>query len=153
MGREQAVVQPGTEQPKKSCQTSEHAASDCTQTYHAACGPSNVPQVVPPACSTVNVFQKQKKRHIWTDGFDQVLTHKRDCLLCFPETKSKFARETGAGPGRNSACVAYGLGTPPPWLQSARSRLWLGCDLAQRSQFPNPELKVNVSIVISMRFR
>ena len=41
---------------------------------------------------------------------------KRDCLPCFPGAKSKFGHETGAGPGRNSAWVAYGLGNPPPWV-------------------------------------
>ena len=59
--------------------------------------------------------QKQKSEPFFR-RFSTVLTHKRDCLPCFPGAKSKFARETGAGPGQNSACVACGLGNPPPWL-------------------------------------
>ena len=57
---------------------------------------------------------KNKKSEPFFRRFSTVLTHKRFCLPCFPGAKSKFGHETGAGPGRNSAWVAYGLGNPPP---------------------------------------
>ena len=61
-------------------------------------------------------FMTKNKKVPLFRRFSTVLTHKRDCLPCFPGAKSKFARETGAGLGQNSAGVACGLGNPPPWL-------------------------------------
>ena len=66
--------------------------------------------------AVISFYDQKQKSEPFFRRFSTVLTHKRDCLPCFPGAKSKFARETGAGPGQNSACVAYGLGNPPPWL-------------------------------------